>query len=180
MSCGMAWGRQPYHLVGVTRRALVVAGPVSTEMALLAAARKPAKRSSTGELGPSPAAFVGQDVTRRRNEAACGRVPSSTDGFAWGLVRRTSAGHARRLLPTQFHSLVDVHHRAGELKQVAMGFVRLQAPTIFSTRTAVDGLHRRLRAVTEVVDTASAEVDVCWLETQAEENSVRWTLISAC
>ena len=37
MSCGMATGTQAYHLLGATRRALVVAGPTSTAMAQLEA-----------------------------------------------------------------------------------------------------------------------------------------------
>ena len=37
MSCGMAAGRQAYYLLGSTRRAFVVAGPVSTTMARLEA-----------------------------------------------------------------------------------------------------------------------------------------------
>ena len=38
MSCGMATGPQAYYLLGSTRRALVVAGPVSTAMARLESA----------------------------------------------------------------------------------------------------------------------------------------------
>ena len=45
MSCGIATGTQAYYLLGTTRRALVVAGPISTAMAQLeAAAATPARR----------------------------------------------------------------------------------------------------------------------------------------
>ena len=38
MSCGIASGTQAYYLLGSTRRALVVAGPISTAMAELESA----------------------------------------------------------------------------------------------------------------------------------------------
>ncbi|MEY2415020.1 MAG: hypothetical protein QOH53_354, partial [Ilumatobacteraceae bacterium] len=40
------------------------------------------------------------------------------------------------------------------------------------------GVHQLLDEITNIVDRAAAELDVCWLETQAEANSVRWTLIA--
>ena len=39
-------------------------------------------------------------------------------------------------------------------------------------------MHDTLARISDIVDAAAAELDVCWLETQAEANSVRWTLIS--
>ena len=84
----------------------------------------------------------------------------------------------KQLLPIQFHSLVDAQHRAGELKQVAMAFIRLNGTDDMLVADGVERLHQRIREITEIVDRAAAEFDVCWLETQAEANSVRWTLIS--
>ncbi len=68
--------------------------------------------------------------------------------------------------------------RAGELKQVAMAFIRLNGTDDMLVADGVERLHERIREITEIVDRAAAEFDVCWLETQAEANSVRWTLIS--
>ena len=59
-----------------------------------------------------------------------------------------------------------------------MAFVRLNGTDDLLEADGIEGLHRRLREITEIVDTAAAELDVCWLETQAEANSVRWTLIA--
>ena len=82
------------------------------------------------------------------------------------------------LLPTQFGSLLDVGHRDGELKQVAMSFIRLNGTDDLLAEEGTDGVHRVLAEITEIVDRAAADLDVCWLETQAEANSVRWTLIA--
>jgi hypothetical protein len=83
-----------------------------------------------------------------------------------------------RLLPTQFGSLVDVGHRAGELKQVAMSFIRLNGTDELLAEEGKDGVHRLLDEITNIVDNAAADLDVVWLETQAEDDSVRWTLIA--
>ena len=106
-----------------------------------------------------------------------GRVAPTSNGST--LFRRPADdGDIMRLLPTQFHSLVDAHHRAGELKQVAMAFIRLDGTDDMLVSDGVERLHQRIREITEIVDSAAAEFDVCWLETQAEANSVRWTLIA--
>jgi hypothetical protein len=81
-----------------------------------------------------------------------------------------------RLLPTQFRALVDGRHDAGELKQVAFGFVRLNGVDDFLASQGADGLHRHLAEVTEVIDRNAAKLDVCWLETQGDANAVRWVL----
>jgi class 3 adenylate cyclase/tetratricopeptide (TPR) repeat protein len=177
MSCGMASGTQAYHLIGTTRRALMVAGPVSTEMARLEAAASAGEALINDELAATlPRSWVtaskgGQAKLRMGAVAAAGpAVPRDRPPAADGDVNR--------LLPTQFHSLVDVHHRAGELKQVAMGFIRLSGTDDLLVADGVDRLHRRLQEITDIVDSTAAELDVCWLETQAEANSVRWTLIA--
>ena len=87
-------------------------------------------------------------------------------------------GSVAKLLPTQFGSLADVSHRSGELKQVAMSFIRLDATDDLLAAEDTVGVHRLLAEISEIVDRASADLDVCWLETQAEANSVRWTLIA--
>ncbi|MEO7372247.1 MAG: AAA family ATPase, partial [Ilumatobacteraceae bacterium] len=59
-----------------------------------------------------------------------------------------------------------------------MSFIRLNGTDDLLQRDGPEGVHRLLAEITEIVDRASAELDVCWLETQAEANSVRWTLIA--
>ena len=181
MSCGMAAGTQAYYLLGTTRRALVVAGPVSTTMAQLEAGADAGEALISGELA---AALPSSWVTHRGSDDAprlrLARVVSM-DGPTAEPVRRfrgDADGLIAKLLPTQFRSLVDVTHRAGELKQVAMSFIRLNNTDDLLALRGADGVHRLLADITEIVDRASAELDVCWLETQAEANSVRWTLIA--
>ena len=177
MSCGMASGTQAYHLVGVTRRALMVAGPVSTAMARLESAANAGEVFIDDQLAD---ALPRSWVTSARDGTAklrMGRV--ATDDATSAYERRPAdTRDIIRLLPTQVHSLVDANHRAGELKQVAMGFIRLGGTDDLLVSDGIDGLHRRLRTITEIVDTTAAKFDVCWLETQAEANSVRWTLIA--
>ena len=74
--------------------------------------------------------------------------------------------------------MIDAHHRSGELKQVAMSFIRLNGTDDLLRTLGTDALHERLAEITDLVDRSAAELDVCWLETQAEANSVRWTLIA--
>ena len=178
MSCGMASGTQAYHLLGSTRRALVVAGPVSTAMAELEAAADAGEARIDEPLAAAlPASWVD------RSESDCcgsdsGGSPideASTEPLD-PHVRRPRG--SRQLLPTQFHSLIDAHHRAGELKQVAMSFIRLNGTDDMLATLGIAALHDRLSEITDIVDRAAAELDVCWLETQAEANSVRWTLIA--
>src|SRR4029078_643701 len=83
-----------------------------------------------------------------------------------------------RLLPTPFGPWLEGTHRAGQLKQVAMSFIRLNGTDELLAQEGTDGVHRLLAEITGIVDKASADLDVCWLETQAEANSVRWTLIA--
>ncbi len=177
MSCGMATGTQPYHLIGVTRRALMVAGPVSSEMARLEAAANAGEALINGRLA---AALPAGWVTRTPQGAQRLRISAVTSDASWSVdVRATAPVEAvSALLPTQFRELVDVGHRAGELKQVAMSFIRLNSTDDLLASRGVERLHQELRTITEVVDEAAAALDVCWLETQAEENSVRWTLIA--
>lgn len=177
MSCGMASGTQAYHLTGVTRRALMVTGPVSSEMARLEAA------ANAGEVLVNEglaAALPADWLTHSRDGSTKLRLRRVPLDETMPLFERRPVDDAvvGRLLPPQFHSLVDVHHRAGELKQVAMAFIRLNGTDGILVSEGSDGLHRRLREISEIVDRAAAEFDVCWLETQAEENSVRWTLIA--
>ncbi|MEO8268057.1 MAG: AAA family ATPase [Ilumatobacteraceae bacterium] len=180
MSCGIATGSQAYYLLGTTRRALVVAGPNSTAMAQLEASAEAGEALINEALA---AALPSAWVTRRHSDGALrlrlGGVPT-TDRSGAAVTRLLSGDddHIARLLPTQFGSMLDGGHRAGELKQVAMSFIRLNGTDDLLASDGIDGVHRRLAEITEIVDRASAELDVCWLETQAEANSVRWTLIS--
>ena len=82
------------------------------------------------------------------------------------------------LLPVEFRSLVDVGNRSGELKQVAMAFIRLDGTDALLTLGGPDAAHTRLKEISDLVDETAAKWDVCWLETQAEADSVRWTLIA--
>jgi class 3 adenylate cyclase/tetratricopeptide (TPR) repeat protein len=177
MSCGIASGPQAYHLLGSTRRALVVAGPVSTKMAELEAVAGAGEARIDDALAAAlPTSWVDRtsDATLRLR---LGRVATDDPPAVWP-VRQSLDGAIAKLLPTQFHSLVDVRHRAGELKQVAMSFIRLDGTDDMLMSDGVADLHQRLSEITDIVDLAAAELDVCWLETQAEANSVRWTLIA--
>ncbi|MEP7203035.1 MAG: adenylate/guanylate cyclase domain-containing protein [Ilumatobacteraceae bacterium] len=180
MSCGMASGAQAFYLLGTTRRALVVAGPTSTLMAQLEGAANAGEALIDARLA---AALPSSWITRRHSDDALklnlGRVPMN--GVPTSMLRDDagdSEGHTAMLLPRQFGSLLEGTHRAGELKQVAMSFIRLNGTDELLADEGVDGVHRLLADITEIVDRAAAELDVCWLETQAEANSVRWTLVS--
>lgn len=177
MSCGMASGTQAYHVVGVTRRALMVAGPVSTAMARLESAANAGEVFIDDQLAD---ALPRSWVTTARDGTPKLRMSRVATDDATGAYERLPADTRDiiRLLPTQVHSLVDANHRAGELKQVAMGFIRLGGTDDLLVSDGIDGLHCHLRMITEIVDTTAAKFDVCWLETQAEANSVRWTLIA--
>ncbi len=181
MSCGMATGTQAYHLLGTTRRALVVAGPVSTSMAQLEAAASAGEALINDRLA---AALPPSWVARRPVDGALrlnlSRVVPDHPAPDHGFRPRSLAvdAHAARLLPTQFGSLVDSGHRAGELKQVAMSFIRLNGTDDLLEQHGTERVHQRLAEITEIVDSAATDLDVCWLETQAEANSVRWTLIA--
>ena len=180
VSCGIATGAQAYYLLGTTRRALVVAGPTSTAMAQLEAAANAGEALINDRLADAlPPAWV----TNRDDGALRLRLSRVTsDDRAPGSVLRQRSdapdGDVARLLPTQFGSLLQGSHRAGELKQVAMSFIRLNGTDDLLAAEGIDGVHRRLAEITDIVDNAAAEFDVCWLETQAEANSVRWTLIA--
>ena len=180
MSCGIASGAQAYYLLGTTRRALVVAGPVSTAMAQLEAAANAGEALINDRLASAlPASWV----TRRTGDGALrlrlGRVVAEAASMSVGRPCSNDLdGYTARLLPKQFGSLADVGHRAGELKQVAMSFIRLNGTDELLAQEGTAGVHRLLAEITEIVDRASADLDVCWLETQAEANSIRWTLIA--
>ena len=60
-------------------------------------------------------------------------------------LSRTVDADTTRLLPTQFASLLDVAHRTGELKQVAMSFIRLNGTDDLLADEGIDGVHRRAR-----------------------------------
>ncbi len=177
MSCGIASGSQAFYLLGSTRRALVVAGPVSTAMARLEAIADRGQALISDEMAAAlPRAWVG----RRDDEAWRLRFNGIRDAESTASARRVSAADldTSPLLPTQFRSLVDVGRRDGELKQVAMAFIRLDGTDAPLAAGGPAAVHARLRAVTEVVERGAAAQDVCWMETQAEANSVRWTLIA--
>ena len=181
MSCGMAAGTQAYYLLGTTRRALVVAGPVSTAMAQFEAAANAGEALISEELAAGlPSSWVSHRESDKSPRLRLSRV--TPGGGQIARARRRGADDVdelvAKLLPTQFGSLVDVGHRAGELKQVAMSFIRLNSTDDLLAEQGTEGVHRLLAEITEIVDRASADLDVCWLETQAEANSVRWTLIA--
>ena len=178
VSCGMASGTQAYYLLGRTRRALVVAGPVSTAMARLEA------RAASGEVQVDPAlaaALPPAWSVAIDDEGARLLMPLSK-GAAVAVAEREPMPvddvDTALLLPTQFRGLADVGRRTGELKQVAMAFIRLTGTDDLLAREGVAGVHDTLARISDIVDTTAADLDVCWLETQAEANSVRWTLIS--
>src|SRR4051794_20808038 len=181
MSCGMATGSQAYYLLGTTRRALVVAGPTSTAMAQLEASANAGEALISDEFA---AALPSTWVARRPSDGALrlrfSKVATDDPPCADGARAPSpwSDEQMARLLPTQFGSLLDGTHRSGELKQVAMSFIRLNGTDDLLAREGADGVHRLLAEITGIVDKASADLDVCWLETQAEANSVRWTLIA--
>ncbi len=179
MSCGMAAGRQAYYLLGSTRRAFVVAGPVSTTMARLEA------RAESGQV------LVDSDLAMALPDEWKGRagddgsvlldltkVGTHTSGRGRAVRAATPGVDTTMLLPIQFRELVDVGRRPGELKQVAMAFVRLSGTDDLLAAAGRDEVCRLLGEISDLVDRTSAELDVCWLETQAEANSVRWTLVS--
>ena len=180
VSCGMASGTQAYYLLGRTRRALVVAGPVSTAMARLEARAGRARCTSTRVWPPRYRRRGARQSTTRAHGCCCRcrRVRrrrcavAERDAMVLGDIDTTL------LLPTQFRGLADVGRRSGELKQVAMAFIRLTGTDDLLAREGVAGVHDTLARISDIVDAAADELDVCWLETQAEANSVRWTLIS--
>lgn len=176
MSCGMASGAQAYYLLGRTRRAFVVAGPVSTAMARCEAAAP----SGEAWLAPSSAAALprawvercdgdGYRLLHRRVRA---------DPALHGAIDRGARDDTSALLPTEFRDLVDVGRRSGELKQVAMAFLRLTGTDGLIAAGGPAAAAAVLGELSELIDTTAAEFGVCWLETQAEADSVRWTLIS--
>jgi class 3 adenylate cyclase/tetratricopeptide (TPR) repeat protein len=178
MSCGMASGCQAYYLLGATRRAFVVAGPVSTTMARLEA------RAGPGEVLVDANLVADLPSDWHDPPGLDGSAQLRLDRVAAARVRveptRHSAGAAdtTMLLPVQFRELTDVGSRIGELKQVAMSFIRLDGTDDVLAVGGNDEVCRRLAEISDIVDRTSSELDVCWLETQAEANSVRWTLIS--
>jgi class 3 adenylate cyclase/tetratricopeptide (TPR) repeat protein len=176
ISCGVATGTQAYHLCGDTRRALVVAGPVSTAMARLESAASAGEVRIDGGLAALlPASWVGGDAGEHH------LVPDAVRDVPRATGRLDAAGcgvDTVLLLPSQFRELADVGRRSGELKQVAVAFLRLTGTDDLAADAGVDALHARLREISALVDAEAAALDVCWLETQAEANSVRWTLIA--
>jgi class 3 adenylate cyclase/tetratricopeptide (TPR) repeat protein len=169
MSCGISSGEQAYHLVGERRRALMVAGPVSSRMARL-----------------QEAATSGQVLLDEPTAAALPAGWTTRVAGAWRLRRRAvdrvrpqptlaggATGDVELLIPMELRGLSDVGRRSGELKLVAVGFVLLDG---------VDGpdevTHDRLRTMTATVEEAAAAHGVCWLETQVGDDEARWTLIA--
>lgn len=176
MSCGMATGSQPYYLVGSTRKALVVAGPVSSAMALLEA------DAGRGEVLISDAlasALPHPWVQRRRRDGRSRLCLDAVEGVSPATDarrRRPETVDASPLLPVEFRALSNIGHRDGELKQVAMSFIRFDGTDALLATRGAGAVHERLRAITELVDETAAKRNVCWLETQVEANGVRWTL----
>ena len=179
MSCGMASGSQAYYLVGSSRRALVVAGSVSTKMARLEAAADRGQALVCDELASNlPRGWVqrrvGDGAWRLRfNGVRCAEPvdPSSA----------TDARRSRHLAAAAGGVPVAGRHRRPRWRAEAGG----------------DGVHQArrhgrpagrwwvgrqcaptwLRSLTSSTGSPQAH-GVCWLETQAEANSVRWTLIA--
>ncbi len=181
MSCGIATGAQAYYLLGTTRRALVVAGPTSTAMAQLEAAANAGEALINDRLADAlPRSWSARRPGDHALRLSLGRITDDGVTMGEGVRLPSPDGEAdtTRLLPTQFGSLLDVGHRAGELKQVAMSFIRLNGTDDLLAAEGTVGVHRVLAEITDIVDRAAADLDVCWLETQAEANSVRWTLIA--
>ena len=182
MSCGIASGAQAYYLLGSTRRALVVAGPISTAMAQLESVANAGEALVDARLAArlprSWAVRNNGDATLRLRFARVTAEDRLLEPASRQRLNGAAEAHTAELLPTQFGSLLDVSHRAGELKQVAMSFIRLNGTDDLLAAEGIEGVHRLLAEITGIVDRASADLDVCWLETQAEANSVRWTLIA--
>ncbi len=182
MSCGLASGSQAYYLVGVTRKVALVAGPVSTAMATLEAAASAGEALVDGRLADAlPRGWTNTRRSDGSRRLRLDRVRTEADSNGSNGGRPVGPASERdvvSLLPTQFHGLLDGNHRAGELKQVAMAFIRLDGTDDLLASQRTDGFARLLTRLSEIIDLAAAELDVCWLETQAEANSVRWTLIS--
>ncbi len=80
MSCGMASGSQTYYLLGSSRRALVVAGSVSTAMARLEAAADRGQALVCEELASSLPRVGAAARGRRRVAAALQRNPRRSFG----------------------------------------------------------------------------------------------------
>ena len=178
MSCGMASGKQAFYPVGETRHAVMVAGPVSSAMARLEAEANPGEVLIDDILARAlPASWVG----RRRSDGALRlrlrSVRSNTAGSE-PPRRETGSGDPALLLPIQLRTVLDEHHGPGELKRVAMAFVRLDGCDGLLAEDGADAVHRRLRDVSRIIDHAASEYGVCWLETQTDADAVRWTLIS--
>ncbi len=178
MSCGMATGSQAYYLLGTTRKALVVAGPVSSEMARREAAADRGQALISDELA---SALPRGWVQRRQGDGSWRlRFNGIRDiGPTACSQRRQPAGlDSTALLPVEFRSLVDIGRRHGELKQVAMAFIRLDGTDALLAERGPRAVHARLKTISALVDETAAVWNVCWLETQAEADSVRWTLIA--
>ena len=142
-----------------------------------------ARRVGAGARRQRPGAALPDVEGSRRRRRACVARPHQArhpHERATGVLRGPPPPgvDTTMLLPIQFRALVDVGRRPGELKQVAMAFIRLStAPTTCSPpRASTAVLACSARSPSSSIAT-SAELDVCWLETQAEANSVRWTLI---
>ena len=166
MSCGLATGAQAFHLVGASRRALVVAGPVSTEMAptrgggtegqaflsvRLAAALPSAWRHRLGDSGH----------WRLRRGAVLDAAADVSHVASSSARRRPSGVDPTDLLPVQLRSLADLGRLPGELKQVAIGFVRLDGTDAVLVSDGAQALHDRLAAMTALVERQSAPTWTC-------------------
>ncbi len=178
VSCGMASGTQAYYLLGRTRRALVVAGPVSTAMARLESRAGGGEVQVAPQLAAALPSAWSSEVDAEGARLALPLPKGSPVPVADPIPVVLDDVDTAQLLPVQFRGLADVGRRSGELKQVAMAFIRLTGTDDLLARDGVDAVHDALATISDLVDTTAAEFDVCWLETQAEANSVRWTLIS--
>lgn len=178
MSCGIASGRQAYHVVGSTRRALVIAGAISSEMALLGSFAKPGTiRINKRVASALPSHWIeSNDDDSLRLRLGRITIPDRQSHAPRRAVR--SSIDVEQWLPAQLRGLSDMDRGAGELKEVAIAFLRLDGTDDVLAAHGVDALGRHLGAVTDVVDQVSAELNVCWLETQTEVNGMRWTLIA--
>jgi class 3 adenylate cyclase/tetratricopeptide (TPR) repeat protein len=178
VSCAVASGTQPCHVVGSSRRAIVLAGPVSSEMVRLEAQAGSGTvlvdRATAAALPPSWVEEVdGESCSLRLRHVAT----IDTDRAAAGRAPADEA-LAALLLPAPLRATGNRLAWAGELKQVAMAFVRLEGTDDVLRDGGAYALHRMLVDVSRVIDEVTTELGVCWLETQVDASAVRWEMVA--
>ena len=174
MHAGLNSGRFLFMLAGAEHRELIVSGPAATTTVEMESA------SEAGEILLGPGTAAAQPARVLGEERAGGFLLAAAPAAERALkpLPPVDGLELAECVPQMIRDHVGSGQAEPEHRTAAVAFVRLSGADELVTRDGPEAAAAAVAEVVEAVQTAAAEHDVCFLESDIEQDGARIVLVA--